>query len=313
MSKLQRSTARRLNPSAVFWARSTPSPCNRSAIWPASITGWVSTRRLRRSTVSYSEIQRRVLGPEHPQTLFAMSGLASAEAYQGKYTAAEALYDQTLEIQRRVLGSEHPETILSMSSLADVYRAQCRYAQADALYRQTLEMQRRVLGPEHPDTLSTLSGFAFSCLRQGKYALAETYAARALTGRQHALGVDHPDTIDSVADLSLVFSTEGKFAQSEPLARQAVEFDRKQRPTIGRDSSPRACWGLVWPDKKNTPKRNRCCSKALAGWSLERTELRSPTATGSSNFTRHPASPRKLPSGESSHRPRLISRLVPAR
>jgi len=53
------------------------------------------------------EIQRRVLGPEHPDTLLSMMNLANVYGYQGKYAQDQALHSQTLEIQRRVLGPEH--------------------------------------------------------------------------------------------------------------------------------------------------------------------------------------------------------------
>jgi tetratricopeptide (TPR) repeat protein len=50
------------------------------------------------------EIDRRVLGPDHPETLRCMYDLAEAYHQQGKYAQAETLFNQTLEIRRRVLG-----------------------------------------------------------------------------------------------------------------------------------------------------------------------------------------------------------------
>ncbi len=60
------------------------------------------------------EIQRRVLGPEHPDTLLSMGNLADTCAKEGKYAQAEALFSQTTELSRRVLGPEmlgHRRTI----------------------------------------------------------------------------------------------------------------------------------------------------------------------------------------------------------
>lgn len=56
------------------------------------------------------EIRRRVLGPEHPDTLMSINNLAVVYFDEGKYAQAEALFSQTLEIMRRVLGPEHPAT-----------------------------------------------------------------------------------------------------------------------------------------------------------------------------------------------------------
>jgi non-specific serine/threonine protein kinase/serine/threonine-protein kinase len=59
------------------------------------------------------KIKRRVLGPEHPNTLGSMNNLANVYRRQGKYAQAEALYSQAVEIQRRVLGAEHFDTRVS--------------------------------------------------------------------------------------------------------------------------------------------------------------------------------------------------------
>jgi len=73
------------------------------------------------------EIMRRVLGPEHPNTLGSMHLLAMVYIRLAKYAQAEALDSQTLEMRRRVLGPEHPDTLGSMNNLAiDYVRGQVR-------------------------------------------------------------------------------------------------------------------------------------------------------------------------------------------
>jgi serine/threonine protein kinase/tetratricopeptide (TPR) repeat protein len=176
------------------------------------------------------EIRRRVMGPEHPYTLAAMNNLARAHSEQGRSSQAEALDSHTLEIRRRVLGPEHPETLMSMENLACDYSDQSKYSQAEALFTQTLEAERRALGPESRFTLDTLSDAAFMYQREGKYALAVTYAAEVLAAWQHNLGPQSAVTMEAATDLGLVYLLQGKFAESEPLAREAVEFDRKNRP-----------------------------------------------------------------------------------
>jgi tetratricopeptide (TPR) repeat protein len=174
-------------------------------------------------------IKRRVLGPDHADTLLTMDNLANVYDERGKYAQADVLASQCLEIRRRVLGPEHPDTLWSMETLAAIYNAQGEYAQAEALYSRTLEIQRRVLGAEHPSTLDTLVGLAAMYQRQSKHALAETYAVQALAGRRHALGLENADTMSSAADLALAYFSEGKFAESEPLAREALEFGQKKQ------------------------------------------------------------------------------------
>jgi hypothetical protein len=47
-------------------------------------------------------MRRRVLGPEHPDTLASMNNLAAVYNDESKYPQAEALDSQALEIKRRV-------------------------------------------------------------------------------------------------------------------------------------------------------------------------------------------------------------------
>ena len=48
------------------------------------------------------ETKRRVLGPEHSETLISMNNLAWSQSLQGKYALAQPLYMQVLETRRRV-------------------------------------------------------------------------------------------------------------------------------------------------------------------------------------------------------------------
>ena len=73
------------------------------------------------------ETLRRVLGPESPETLKAMSELAMTLRLQGHFPEAEALQRQTLEAQRRTLGAEDPETLRSMYNLGRILWGRGRY------------------------------------------------------------------------------------------------------------------------------------------------------------------------------------------
>ena len=62
--------------------------------------------------------RRRILGPEHPDTLLSQSSLAHSVFQQGKYENAEKLQRKLLAIQCQVLGSEHPEALTTLGNLA---------------------------------------------------------------------------------------------------------------------------------------------------------------------------------------------------
>jgi eukaryotic-like serine/threonine-protein kinase len=173
------------------------------------------------------DLRRRVLGPEHPDTLKSMNSLAVVYWYGGKYPQAEDLHRQTLEIKRRVLGPEHPDTLMSMNNLGVVYDDEGKYAQAEALDSQTLELKRRVLGPEHDATLRSMTNLALAYVDEGKYTQAEALDRQALEIQRHVLGPEHPDTLRSMNKLANIYNDEGKYTQAEDLHSQTLEIQRR--------------------------------------------------------------------------------------
>ena len=60
---------------------------------------------------------RRVLGPDHPITLWAAGALTGALHRLGEAEPARALGEDTLQRCRRVLGPDHPTTLLAAATL----------------------------------------------------------------------------------------------------------------------------------------------------------------------------------------------------
>eukprot|EP00957_Ditylum_brightwellii_P100354 7649855-Ditylum_brightwellii.AAC.1 len=65
------------------------------------------------------EVQKTVLGEDHPSTLRTMNDVANAVVQQGRYKEAEELFCQCLEVQKSVLGDTHPSTLLTMNNVAN--------------------------------------------------------------------------------------------------------------------------------------------------------------------------------------------------
>jgi len=85
------------------------------------------------------QVQRRVLGPQHPDTLLTMDNLNNTLAEQGRYAEAERLCRETLDIRRRVLGPEHRDTATSKYELAGLLARQGRPNEALAELRDAVD------------------------------------------------------------------------------------------------------------------------------------------------------------------------------
>lgn len=67
------------------------------------------------------EIQKRVLGDEHCDTLWSMNILANSYLKLDRIQETLGLTQLVLGVQKRVLGDGYPDVFLSMSGLATSY------------------------------------------------------------------------------------------------------------------------------------------------------------------------------------------------
>jgi serine/threonine protein kinase len=173
------------------------------------------------------DIRRRVLGPEHPDTLRSMTDVGKILAVLGHKEEAQKMLADALSLDRRVLGNEHPETLRCMNTFAYLLTVQDRIAEAGNLYRQAMELRRRVLGPEHPDTLATMGNLAYILVVQHRYDEAEKLQREALAAELRVLGADDVETTVSENMLARILSLEHKYPEAEKIQRQALESQRR--------------------------------------------------------------------------------------
>jgi tetratricopeptide (TPR) repeat protein len=161
------------------------------------------------------------------QSAITMYEQATTLNAQGKYAAAQLLYEKALEIQRRLLTDDHPDTANSYNNLAANLNAQGKYAQAQPLYEKALEIRRRLLTDDHPDTAADYAWLAANLNAQGKYAQAQPLFEKALEIFRRLLTDDHPHTATSYNNLAFNLNAQGKYAQAQPLYEKALEIQRR--------------------------------------------------------------------------------------
>jgi hypothetical protein len=93
------------------------------------------------------DLEKKVLGDEHPLTLNNMANLAMTYLHQGRLAEAEKLGVQVLDIQKnsKALGPKYPLPLKTMIKLALLFISQSRWAEAEKLCVQVLDLQN-VLG-----------------------------------------------------------------------------------------------------------------------------------------------------------------------
>ncbi|KAK4245726.1 hypothetical protein C7999DRAFT_42748 [Corynascus novoguineensis] len=174
-----------------------------------------------------TDIQRGVLGEEHPETLSSIADLAAAYWNQGRWKEAENLEVQVMETRKRVLGEEHPDTLSSIRALALTYQRQGRWKEAEDLGVQVTEVRKRVLGEEHPDTLTSMANLALTYCGQGRLKEAGSLQLQVIETRKRVLGEEHPETLDEMANLALTYHSQGRRKEAKELEAQVKETRKR--------------------------------------------------------------------------------------
>ena len=178
-----------------------------------------SARALLERAVAY---RSRVEGPEHRNSLAAMSDLGILLQKLGDLGEARNLQGETLAIQRRVLGPEHPDTLQSMNNLAATMWAQGNFAGAQELQEETLAFRLQVLGLEHPDTLRAMNNLATTLGDQGDLDGERELQEETLAVRRRVLGLEHLDTLGSMNNLAVNLYRQGDLSRARKLQEEAL-------------------------------------------------------------------------------------------
>ncbi|MGN2247498.1 protein kinase [Frateuria sp. GZRR35] len=147
---------------------------------------------------------RRVLGPDNPQTLDAMTDMVRLLSKQDRYPAAIAMEREILAGRTRTLGPDHFSTLYAQGSLASLLCGDGQYAEASKQGEQVLDALRRQLGEDHRMTLATYDLIGRIEAGAGHWLRARDAHARALEGRARTLGDTDAQTIESASRLYVV-------------------------------------------------------------------------------------------------------------
>ncbi len=173
------------------------------------------------------DLQSKVYGPGHPETLKSSEILGRVLIHQGKYHEAEQIHSQNLEQMRKILGAEHPNTLSSLSNYATVLCRQGKIDVAADVYQQVLRAQQEVLGPEHPETLESFNSLALLYVRQGRLMEAESLFQQVVEERKKMLGSEHPETLSSMGSLARSLIHQGRDKEAETMFQQVLILQQK--------------------------------------------------------------------------------------
>jgi len=173
------------------------------------------------------EINRRVFGEDHRETLVAMNNLGLSLHKRGRFKEAEPLYVEALDGMRRVLGDDDRETLTVISNMGQLIYEIGRLDEAEPYHMETLEGCLRVHGSEHIDTLTAESNLGVLLHAMGRAEEAEVIFRSSLETKRRVLGDDHPLTLININSLAVALEAQGEYEEAEPLYLEGLERYRR--------------------------------------------------------------------------------------
>jgi serine/threonine protein kinase len=171
-------------------------------------------------------------GPEHPDTLRSMMGLANSYADAGRTQEALQLRDETLQFMKTKLGPDDDDTLRSMNNLADSYVAAGRSQEAITLLEETLQLYKAKLGPDQPETIKCMGNLALAFAAAGRTQEAHKLHEETLRLIKAKFGPDHPDTLISMHNLAFSYAAAGRTEEALKLHEETLQL---QKAKLGPD------------------------------------------------------------------------------
>ena len=139
-----------------------------------------------------ADARTRLLGPNHPDTLFIQLNRAPTYLQAGQPKAALAQLDAFLPLGRKILGDKHPQVQMGYDIRAQAAEAIGNDALAMASYRELLALREAALGAQDIKTIDAAWNVEGLLRKRGEVAAADEVRKRYVTPLLHA----SPDTLD---------------------------------------------------------------------------------------------------------------------
>jgi eukaryotic-like serine/threonine-protein kinase len=138
------------------------------------------------------EIDRRMLGDDHPKVAFRLQNLAIVAQNMGDLKQAEVLYRDALQRELRAYGDRHPEVAVTKGNYGLLLQREGRLTEAEPLLRSALEIKLSLYGPNHFMVGYSRVSLAILLHDKGDLAGSEDEFRQALAIYDKSLPENHP-------------------------------------------------------------------------------------------------------------------------
>jgi len=177
------------------------------------------------------EVDRRVLGDDHPRVAMHLNNLAVVAQNIGDLKQAEALYRDAIRRQERVYGSQHPETAADKGNYGLLLQREGRLAEAEPLLRDALAVTLSLYGPDHYKVGYSRVSLAILLHDKGDLRGAEGEFRQALTIYDKSLPANHQWRAAALMHFARLLVDRGKPDEALVSSDQSLKIWKATSPT----------------------------------------------------------------------------------
>jgi eukaryotic-like serine/threonine-protein kinase len=170
------------------------------------------------------DIDRRVLGDDHPRVAYLLENLAIVAQNMGELKPAETLYLDALQREERAYGDRHFETTVTKSNYGLLLQREGRLAEAEPLLRSVLDARLSFLGPDHYMVGYARVSLAMLLHDKGDLAGSEREFRQALAIYDKSLPANHQYRAAALMHFARLLVDRGKAGEALAASNESVKI-----------------------------------------------------------------------------------------
>jgi serine/threonine protein kinase/Tfp pilus assembly protein PilF len=170
------------------------------------------------------EIDRRILGDDHPRVAYRLQNLAIVAQNMGDLKIAETLYIDALRRQQHIYGDRHPEVATTKGNYGLLLQREGRLTEAEPLLRSALETRLSLNGPTHFLVGYYRVSLAILLHDKGDLAGAENEFRQALAIYDKSLPANHQYRASLLMHFARLLVDRGKYTEALARSEESINI-----------------------------------------------------------------------------------------
>jgi eukaryotic-like serine/threonine-protein kinase len=170
------------------------------------------------------EVDRRVLGDDHPRVAMRLNNLAVIAQSIGDLKRAETLFREAIRRDEIAYGDQHPETGAARGNYGLLLQREGRLSEAEPLLRSTLDTELKLYGPDNYNVGYARVSLAMLLHDQGNLPAAEDEYRQALAIYDKSLPTNHQWRASALMHFARLLVDRGRPDEALALSAQSLEI-----------------------------------------------------------------------------------------